>query len=247
MVQLKSLVRPWIGSTARAASEFSSPNEAINFDKQVIFIAVPKTGTTSVRNQLRSHGPFLVPNPHLDITQLRSLLYFWSLRKTLGTNAQFPTGDMPSDTQIRAECEETFRSFFKFSAVRNPWARTVSLYFRQEGVISHNRISFEEFCENHAYASDTCSHPTLHCNQLDWLTDEEGRIGVDYVYKIEEFESSLDEIREMTNGRIALQYLVANKNPLSRADRYRDMFTDRTRQLIAKRFEKDVDTFKYAF
>ena len=122
-----------------------------------------------------------------------------------------------------------------------------SLYFRQEGVISHNRISFEEFCENHAYASDTCSHPTLHSNQLDWLTDEDGRIGVDYVYKIEEFESSLAEIREMTNGRINLQFLVANTNPLSRADRYRDMFTDRTRQLIARRFEKDIDTFRYAF
>jgi len=51
----------------------------------------------------------------------------------------------------------------------------------------------------------------------------------------------------MTNGRINLQFLVANKNPLSRADRYRDMFTDRTRQLIAKRFEKDIDTFRYAF
>jgi hypothetical protein len=155
---------------------------------------------------------------------------------------------MLSDTQIRADSEQTFRRFFKFSAVRNPWARTVSLYFRQEGVISHDRISFEEFCENHAYASDTCSHPTLHPNQLDWLTDENGKIDVDYVYKIEEFESSLNEIREMTNGRINLQYLVANKNPLSRADRYRgDMFTDRTRRLIAQRFEKDIDTFRYAF
>src|SRR4029077_4663650 len=115
MVQLKSLVRPWIGGPARAASEFSSPNEAINFDKQVIFIAVPKTGTTSVRNQLRSQGPFLVPNSHLDITQLRSLLYFWSLRKILGTNARFPNGGMPSDTQIRADSEQTFRRFFKFS------------------------------------------------------------------------------------------------------------------------------------
>ncbi len=247
MVQLKSLVRPWIGGSARAPAEFSSPNEAINFDKQVIFIAVPKTGTTSVRNQLRSHGPFLVPNSHLDITQLRSLLYFWGLRKILGTNARFPNGGMLSDTQIRADSDHTFRRFFKFSAVRNPWARTVSLYFRQEGVISHNRISFEEFCENHAYASDTCSHPTLHSNQLDWLTDENGKIDVDYVYKIEEFESSLNEIREMTNGRINLQYLVANKNPLSRADKYRDMFTDRTRRLIARQFEKDIDTFRYAF
>ena len=31
-------------------------NEAINFEKEVIFIAIPKTGTSSVRKQLFQEG-----------------------------------------------------------------------------------------------------------------------------------------------------------------------------------------------
>lgn len=225
-------------------------NEAVSFEKEAIFIAIPKTGTTSVRQQFQdiSGQPVLIPNPHLNIMQLRDALYVYFLKIALARNSEFPTADnLMSDEDVRKIASETFHSFFKFSAVRNPWARAVSLYSRREGVQASGSISFKEFCQNHFYASDTCLHPTRHKNQYDWLCDEKGDMAMDYVYKLEDSVKAFEEIAEITNGCILLQNKKANVNPTSKSSSYRDMYDDETKKLIGKRFEKDIDCFKFSF
>lgn len=222
-------------------------NQAINFEKQVIFIAIPKTGTTSVRSQLTQKGKYLIPNPHLNITQVRDSLYTYLLKETLGKNRSFPTEGLPSDEELRRSSNEMFTSFFKFAGVRNPWVRAVSLFMRREGIRLEKAMSFEEFCEQHIYASDTCHHPTLHHNQLDWLCDESGQCLMDYIYKLEEFDDAVDDIEKRTQGRIVLKKLKRNVNPNSMSVRYRELYTDRTRRLIAERFAKDIEYFNYTF
>ena len=236
--------QPIMGPTNESLDQV---NEAVNFDSETIFIAVPKTGTTSVRQQLSSKGKALINDPHLNILQVREALYVFLLINALGQNRTFPTQAQASDADLRARSREIFDRCFKFSSVRNPWARAISLYSRYEGVTSKEAISFEAFCEQHLYASDTCIHPTQHQNQLDWLTDESGTVLMDYVYKVEEFEPAIAEIRDRTNGRIQLAYNEANKNPRSQSTSYRDLYSDHTRNLIAQRFEKDIDFFKYTF
>ncbi len=108
-------------------------------------------------------------------------------------------------------------------------------------------ISFENFCEKHIYASDTCIYPTLHANQLDWLVDESGEMVMDYIYKVENFDQAVQEIAERTNGRVQLSIRRSNYNPQSKSREYRNLYNDRTRRLIAERFEKDIDYFKYTF
>ena len=110
-----------------------------------------------------------------------------------------------------------------------------------------NELTFDEFCEHHFYASDTCRQPTLHKNQIDWLSDEEGQVIMDFVYKVEEFESAIDNIAEATDGRIKLIRKTANQNPFSKSSDYKGMYNDRTRKLILRNFEKDIDYFKYTF
>lgn len=222
-------------------------NEAVNFKKQVIFIAVPKTGTTTVRSQLREKGTPLIPNPHLNIMQVRDTLYVYFLKCALGQNTNFPTESVPEDAELRAAAQEVFDTFFKFSAVRNPWARAVSLFFRREGVQLKDRMSFEDFLDKHLYASDTCRQPTLHKNQLDWLCDESGRCIMDYVYKVENFELAIKEIEERTEGRLRLVNRAKNTNPKSPSQNYRELYSNRTRKIIAERFQKDIDYFKYTF
>ena len=178
----------WIKSLGKNLSKTPNcfiVNEAVNFDKKCIFVAVPKTGSTTVRSQMRQLGVPLIENPHLNIIQIRDALYVYLLKEALGKNKRFPTSNVLADAEIRQKARETFDGFFKFSAVRNPWARAVSLYFRREGVKTSEGISFEEFCKHHWYSSDTCSHPTLHQNQFDWLSDENGELIMDYVFKLE--------------------------------------------------------------
>lgn len=223
-------------------------NEAINFEKKCIFVAVPKTGSTSVRSQLRYRGgACLIPNPHLSIIQIRDSLYTYFLINSLGQNSTFPSREVPADAEIRIHAKQVFESFFKFAAVRNPWARAVSLYSRREGVRLSDRMSFQDFCVDHYYASDTCRHPTLHRNQLDWLIDENGASLMDYTYKLEEFATAIKDIARMTDQRIRLSASPENVNPMSLSSAYRDLYTPEARGLIARRFERDIEYFGYCF
>lgn len=222
-------------------------NEAVNYDLNTIFVAVPKTGTTSVRLQIRPKGAPLFNQAHLDIRQLRDLFYPFELHRALTRNRTFPTLVTETEEDIRARSDRRFANMFKFSAVRNPWARAASLYFRHEGVKAKRSMSFEEFIRLHEYASDTCIHPTLHRHQADWLVDESGAIVMDYVYKLEELDQAIGVIREMTNGRLVLHSQHSNRNPASRSGRYRELYNDETRKLVATRFERDIDLFKYSF
>lgn len=108
-------------------------------------------------------------------------------------------------------------------------------------------MSFDQFCERHFYASDTCQHPTLHKNQIDWLCDEDGQCIMDYVYKLEEFDIAAQEIASRTDGRIKLVNQSANVNPDSNATNYRELYTEKTKRIIATRFERDIDHFGYVF
>ena len=143
--------------------------------------------------------------------------------------------------------EGMFAELFKFSAVRNPWARAVSLWSRREGVAPRGQMPFETFVEHHVYASDTCQHPTLHRNQLDWLCDENGTVIVDYVYRVEDFDRAVKEIEKRTDGRLRLAPRRLRVNRDSAASRYRGLYSDRSRALIARRFERDIEYFGYRF
>ena len=59
-------------------------NEAVHSETRVISIAIPKTGTTTVRSQIRQHGTSLISNAHLDIMQVRDALYVYLLKNSLG-------------------------------------------------------------------------------------------------------------------------------------------------------------------
>jgi len=222
-------------------------NEAVNFDMQVIFIAVPKAGTTSVRSQLAQPGTPLIGGPHLNILQVRDALYVYLLKRGLGANRKFPSQEVQSDADIRHTARQVFGAFFKFAAVRNPWDRAVSLYLRREGLVVSPQISFATFCQRHLYASDTCFYPTLHRNQLDWLCDEDGQCIMDYVYKLENFSEAIREIAERTSGRLQLEIKRENVTRDTGGTAYREFYSDETRKIIATRFEKDIDYFKYTF
>ena len=232
---------------ASKRTDYDFINEAINFKLQCIFIAIPKTGSTSIRRQIRQKGTPWIPSPHLNILQVRDLIYPHLLRSSLKKNLAFPSKNIPTDRDVRTESQQIFENFFKFSAVRNPWARAVSLYFRNETIQVRGKMTFDHFCENHFFASDTCRHPTLHKNQIDWLLDQDGKTAIDFVYKVEEFNAAINKISRKTNGRVKLKHQVLNRNQDSQSSTYRDLYSKRSQKIIAERFEKDIDTFKYTF
>lgn len=231
----------------RVDQGYASPNEAVNYNMRTIFVAIPKTGTTTVREQIRSEKPYFLNGQHLNIVQIRDLIYIWELYRHLGKNINFPSDSVFYDSEIRQIAHDTFSSFFKFSLVRNPWARVVSMYFRREGVQTRSTVSFADFCRNHHFASDTCFYPTKHDNQIDWVTDEKGDVIVDMVVRLEDLAEKRAELLERSGGRVELEMGMKNNNRISKSKNYQDVYDAETKGIIASRFEKDIDAFKYTF
>ena len=223
-------------------------NEAVNFGQRCIFIAVPKTGTSSIRRQLRPRGRMMFPEPHLSLEEIRRGLFAYFLRKSLGRRDSVPPpGALPTDADLVRLTDTVMRDVFSFGSVRNPFARAVSLYHRREGVQMARDLSFRDFCLALRNASDTCTNPLRFRNQADWLKGEGGAIAVDYVMRLEDRAEALAEIRDRTEGRLDLRNLHANANPASTSRSYRDLYDTETRAHIETVFAEDLEVFDYGF
>lgn len=227
--------------------EINNPCESIDLDRKIMFIAIPKTGSSSMRSYTRGEGAYLVPQEHLNFRESRDALMAYLIRSKLGGNRAFPSHDVPSYDELLVLRNLYIEELVKFSVVRNPWARAVSLYFRSEGIKLSDRMSFGAFAERMSYASDTCVFPSRHQNQLDWLVDENGRIAVDFVLKLEELSRKTDELNDKLQGRCKIGHARLNVNPASKSESYRDIYSDASRRRIAALFEKDIDYFGYTF
>ena len=221
-------------------------NESVNFSKKSIFVAIPKTGTTSVRRQLREFGSPVIRQPHLSIAQIKKIFYVYALKNNLSKNRQFPSKSILDEKEVSELADKLFYSFFKFAGVRNPFSRVVSLYNRREGNQHKNKMNFKQFCYKINYSSDTCLHPTLHKNQLDWLMIG-NKMVMDYIYKIENFSSAINQIYERTEGRLKIKNIYSNVNPKSFSNNYHDYYDVETKNLIYKKFQKDFEHFEYSY
>lgn len=224
-------------------------NRAIIPEKQAIYIAVPKTGSTAIRKSFQRRYEYMITASHLNIQQIRAGLYVQCLKASLRQNNSFPTDcdEAKDNAEIEAEAERIYADYFKFSMVRNPWARVASMYTRREGLTISQDMSFEQFCLNVRYSSDTCRMPSRHSNQLDWLLDRDGKMAMDYVARLETLAEDAAAISRLTDGRVQIQTERRNANPSSFASSYRDAYSDAARKHIGQVFERDIEYFEYRF
>lgn len=245
------------GKSARPAGKKSGStkppflfNQAVDQQARVIFVAIPKTGTTSIREQMKRPGAdYMVRKPHLDIRQIHDGLraYFWV--KSMSKNKGFPTDieAVPDAAEVTRTFEEFYASTFKFSTVRNPWARVASLYARREGVQMAEGMDFDAFCLQIRYASDTCSVPTRHECQIDWLLDDRGEMAMDYVMRLEDIDTDLPKLKDLSGRDFDIEVKQKNVNPTSMSRSYRDLYSQEARDHIGAVFRRDIEAFGYSF
>lgn len=200
-------------------------------EKKVLFVHIQKTGGSSVTDILKSCISDL--NTYLGTHDHAS-----RAKHTLGRN---------------------YDTYYKFAFVRNPWDRLVSWYtmIREKGeeipsdeqyrlwrYVLENSSNFEEFVLNCTdIIDDVDGRKSFLYNQYDYISDENGKLIVDFVGKYENFESDLRTVLKrmgVSNAEIP----HANK---SEHLHYGTYYTPRTRDIIARRYEKDIQQFDYSF
>ena len=198
-----------------------------------IFVAVPKTGTHSVRRALREHMG------SDDLEQVR-----------LYVEKQFPWPDLAklghghiSLAQVRPFLDEKdFASFFKFAFVRNPFDRFVSycaFMTRQIGAFDRDP---KGVMRHMLFIAPPMQH-ILFLPQHSFVTDSDGSLLSDTIGRVEEMQQSYDGIC----ARIGVPSEQLEKANSSRHDDYRQYYDQQLIDGVAKLYARDLELFGYDF
>ena len=209
----------------------------VSFDHNFLFVHIPKTGGTSIRNAL---APFAVEP--LSYRHNRVLTRF-------GINTNVLLGNYQSyryrkhaeiSTPYRCIPSDVFDGLFKFSFVRNPWDLLVSNYSYILNHSDHKRyqrvskLTFPEFVEFAAGKGIGF--------QKRSISDASGNLLVDRVGYFESMKSDFDEMTD----RLMIVAELPHLNHVPRAD-YRDFYDAKTRDRVAEIYRDDIEAFEYEF
>jgi chondroitin 4-sulfotransferase 11 len=162
--------------------------------------------------------------------------------------------------------QESWNDYYTFAFVRNPWERLVSWYAnieREKKKLSSKQLSsaqpfkvglwnyvlknshdFDSFIENCTEVIfDLGAHKSFTYNQLDYLSDAAGKLSVDFVGRFEHLADDMNQVfRHIGLNEIKLPHV--NKSEFGH---YSAWYKPHTREIIAKRFARDIEFFDYKF
>lgn len=160
--------------------------------------------------------------------------------------------------------KNTFRQYFKFCFVRNPWDRFISLYnyARLEDSYYHSSRGDGLYGQHKDYellkdaSIDECAKFLVEGKlkhdeswnhwspQVNWLTDKYGNSLVDYVGRYEALEEDLIFICKKLG--IPIQPLKVSNSSRVRTN-YRSFYSDYSQEVVADFYKDDIETFSYKF
>ena len=174
----------------------------------IVFIHIPKTGGTSIINELESK---------IGLQLLRKTSQFL----TFTNKGPVSFGHVSYLNLLRLGIinNDFHKSSYKFCIVRNPYHRAVSLFnYSKDIKIIDRNIDFEHFLDdvylkrppigiyNHLGISQ--SNP-----QVNWILDSDGKFLVDDIFKIEEVQKLIDTFKKKFNINLDIkQYNQSNKH-----------------------------------
>lgn len=154
---------------------------------------------------------------------------------------------------------------FSFAFVRNPWDRLVSWYSmvhkrshrlseEEKGTSgAYNKLwqyvhehssSFEEFVLNCTAAiEDHDGVKSFWFNQLDYITDKNGKVIVDFIGRYENLET---DFREVARRLGVEKPALTHRNPSKHAH-YSRYYTPEITEIVRARYWRDIAFFGYEF
>ena len=192
-----------------------------------IFIHINKTAGTSVVNSLK---PFVES--------------YIARRKRKCVDQHKSINDMLN--------EET-KHYFKFAFVRNSWDRFLSLYkYRiktNQTNLKNNPISFKEWAKR-IHEKDPIYYNVTNklqlrvlSTQLGWIKNKDGEIVTDFIGRFENLQKDFDIICD----KIGIPHQQLPHKNKSKHKHYTEYYDDETREIVAKKYAKDIEYFNYEF
>ena len=206
----------------------------ISHQHRFVFVAVPKTGTHSVRQALREH---------LSPGDLEQVGLFVNKRLPMEELAAIRHGHL-SLRQVRPHLgEDVFRDYFKFAFVRNPFDRFVSYC----AFMSRNTDAFRHAPRPVMHELLFKVRPLDHVlfqPQHALLVGDDGELLADDVGRVEQMQDSYDRLC----ARIGIPSRTLDKvNSTSPRGDYRRYYDNKLIEGVADLYRRDLELFGYRF
>ena len=199
----------------------------ISRDFKTIFVHIPKTAGTSVE---AAFGKIQMEQK-----------YF----KEFGIGKHFSASKMKEDNQ------DIFEEYYKWTIVRNPWERDLSMYNMMSKGIKFRHMNFKEFLkkvttpnvEKLKISHKTNTELNLFSDQRSFYLDDDGSILMNKIVRYENLEIEWKNICKKINKRYEpLPYLRRiKKKPIS------EYYDQECIDIVAKIRQDDIDYLKYDF
>ena len=189
-----------------------------------VYVHIPKTAGTSIERALGWIGDDVI-GPYGTVP------YGVQDHRTLNElRLAMPTAD--------------FDAYFKFTFVRNPWARVVSWY--------RNVISDAVHRGNFGIAADSTLRDFLvrHGSTWGlqplryWIGDRSGALELDFIGRFETLRSDFDTVRKRLGvPAVELPHLTQSND----RTHYRSLYDHECREIVAQRYAEEIGMFDYRF
>jgi hypothetical protein len=125
----------------------------------------------------------------------------------------------------------------KFTVIRNPWDRVVSIYiYIKTFNKGTNELSFIDFVMNKITKFKFGKHK-LSTPQIRWIEPD-----VTHLLRFENLEEDFKIIQDIFKCYEPLPLTNVTEH-----DHYRTYYTEETRQVVAEMFKEDIEAFGYEF
>ena len=191
-----------------------------------IFIHIPRTAGTSIESSIRPGWNF----------------------KNLGTDLFKQKHTLASTAKHLYK--EYWNDYFKFSFVRNPWGRMLSMsqYKNFYGcIIKDGKLDISKYMQEHSGVeidprskSNTENiKPIKNAVYLNILNEE-----LDFIGRFENLQEDFSKVCSIINCENKLLHKEINE---TKHKHYTEYYDDETRQIVAKKYAKDIEYFNYKF
>lgn len=197
------------------------------------FVDVPRTSSSSIRSELgkkfgRAHGKSFLDKKHATEECFPDHIPAVQMRKFLGNRV--------------------WKRIFTFTVVRNPWDRIFSMFhYRKNSGHLPEKWEFGDYVRAMNNNNDTklFSYHAFRYGAADYVTDENGKIIVDYIAKYESRSADLDKIAMRLGienfGKLCILKCVPD------GEHYSTHYDNETREIISNLYKKDIELFDYRF